>query len=97
MAAPTDDGAQHDAPPVNTENANILPTTTFNWYHQLDLIMGENKRRNKIFPPPMGIPTPERTPEELRIQSFFESCAFKTGMSCVLGTFSLDYILSRMC
>ncbi|KAI0214666.1 Mitochondrial import inner membrane translocase subunit Tim22 [Lamellibrachia satsuma] len=85
MAAPTDEKAQHDFPPDNADNSNILPTTTFNWYHQLDLLMGENKRRTKVFPPPMGIPYPERTPDELRIQAFFESCAFKTGMSCVLG------------
>ena len=87
MAAPTDEEPKHGSSHDNAENSNILPTTTFNWYHQLDLMMGENKRRTKVFAPPQGIPYPEKTPEELRLHALFESCAFKTGMSCVLGMF----------
>jgi len=33
----------------------------------------------------VGIHQPQSTPEEIRIQRVFESCAFKTTMSCVIG------------
>uniref|UniRef100_A0A6M2CXX6 Mitochondrial import inner membrane translocase subunit TIM22 n=1 Tax=Rhipicephalus microplus TaxID=6941 RepID=A0A6M2CXX6_RHIMP len=50
------------------------------------LLIGPNKRvkENIVFPPGL-FPHKIKTRDELRVEAVFESCAFKTGISCVLG------------
>jgi len=45
-------------------------------------------RDNIIIPRNMG-PVTIKAKEEKMVERFFESCAFKAGMSCVLGNFTL--------
>ena len=85
MSAPTDNASDSDK--------HVLPSQSFQWYGQLDSMIGEKKNRSIIFSPPRGIPQAERTREEIRIQSFFESCSFKTGMSCAMGRYALALTL----
>ena len=42
-------------------------------------------RDNIIIPRTVG-PVQIPTPDEKRVAAFFESCAFKASLSCVLGT-----------
>ena len=56
-----------------------------NWYQVMDKMIGENKQRFvPLGTPGTGIP-PAQPIEHVRVQKFFESCAFKTGISCVGG------------
>ncbi|KAH6932049.1 hypothetical protein HPB50_002601 [Hyalomma asiaticum] len=52
----------------------------------MGLLLGPNKRvkENIVFPPGL-FPHKIKTRDELRVEAVFESCAFKTGISCVLG------------
>ena len=52
----------------------------------MDRLIGEKKVRENVIVPRVGIPQPERPPEEVKIARLFESCLFKTGLSCILGT-----------
>lgn len=48
--------------------------------------VGNNQRyRENIIIPKMVGPVQIKTNEQKMVESVFESCAFKTGMSCVLG------------
>ena len=40
---------------------------------------------------PMSIPRPMQTKEEILVHSFFDSCAFKSGASCVVGKIYYHY------
>ena len=70
---------------LKKEDDTVLPITANKWYQQMDKMIGEKKDYKTIFSPPLGIPYPERSPEELRIAAAMESCMFKTTMSCVIG------------
>merc|ERR1712170_55711 len=49
-------------------------------------MIGYNKQRfNPVGAPITGVPQVTTPPEQLRVQRFFESCAFKTTLSCVGG------------
>ena len=49
-------------------------------------MIGEKKQRvTDTFVPRTGIQQPVSSPEEIRIQRMFESCLFKSSMSCVIG------------
>ena len=64
-------------------------TAQINWYQIMDKMIGENKQRFV----PIGTPLPNvpaaQPVEHVRVQQFFESCTFKTGISCVGGTLHL--------
>ncbi len=80
MAAPSDDQRENDKP---TEQLTVSP---INYYDLLDKMIGYKKERfTDIVVPNVGIPQPARPLQEIRIASFFESCSFKTGLSCVAG------------
>ncbi|XP_077533644.1 mitochondrial import inner membrane translocase subunit Tim22 [Haemaphysalis longicornis] len=57
-----------------------------NFSELMGLLIGPNKRvrENVIFPPGL-FPHKIKTKDELRVEAAFESCVFKTGISCVLG------------
>uniref|UniRef100_G3MSJ0 Mitochondrial import inner membrane translocase subunit TIM22 n=1 Tax=Amblyomma maculatum TaxID=34609 RepID=G3MSJ0_AMBMU len=57
-----------------------------NFSELMNLLIGPNKRvrENVVFPPGL-FPHKIKTKDELRVEAVFESCAFKTGISCVLG------------
>ncbi len=49
-------------------------------------MIGEKKQRvTDTFVPRTGIQQPLSSPEEVRVQRMFESCIFKSSMSCVIG------------
>lgn len=59
-----------------------------NWYQLMDRMMGEKRQRFTPLGTPLpGMPTP-LPKEQWMIQRGFESCAFKTGLSCVGGRFA---------
>ena len=52
----------------------------------MDKMIGHKKQRfSDVIVPRVGIPQAPKPPEEVRIQAVFESCTFKTAMSCVVG------------
>lgn len=51
----------------------------------LYLVGNNNRYREDIIIPRMMGPVKIKTSEEKMIENFFESCAFKTGMSCAAG------------
>lgn len=60
-----------------------------NFSELMNALIGPNKRvrENVIFP--VGLfPHKVKTRDELRVEAAFESCAFKTGLSCILGELS---------
>ena len=61
------------------------PFAPINWYDLMDKMIGEKKKYDKIITPMTGIPQPLQSREEVRVQRAFESCAFKTAMSCTIG------------
>ena len=75
---------------LQNEEDSILPITSSKWYIQMDKMIGDKKDYKTIFSAPLGIPYPEKSPEEIRISAAMESCLFKTTMSCVIGSY---YIL----
>ena len=81
MAAPSEDKHDHD----DDSKGDLLPHGQFQWTRLMDQMIGENRRRFSDRMPTGGIPAPPRSPEELRVAAFFESCPFKTGLSCVAG------------
>lgn len=62
------------------------PFTTEEWTHLTNYFIGNNYRyrENIIIPRNLG-PVQIKTNEEKMVESFFESCAFKSTMSCVGG------------
>ena len=62
-----------------------------NFYRIMERIMGEQRQLRQILERPPGLPTPPSSPEEIKIKKIFDSCAFKTSMSCVLGENHCDY------
>ena len=79
MAAPTEN--KH----VEKGSEEIVPLQPLQMSEILQKLIGENKQRFTQFTPVGGIPAPPRSPEEERVSAFFESCAFKTTLSCVAG------------
>ena len=73
---------------VKDDEDGVLPLSANKWYKQLDTMIGSKKDYTNIFAPPLGIPYPEKTPEEKRITAAMESCLFKTTMSCVIGYYN---------
>ena len=81
MAAPSEE--KHVEP--GTEK--LVPFQPLEMSTVLGMLIGEDKRRYTTYQPHVGIPSPPRSPEEARIAAIFESCAFKTTLSCVAGAF----------
>lgn len=52
-------------------------------------MMGENKQRTARFVETWKLIKAQRPKEELMVQAAFESCAFKSALSCVAGMLSL--------
>ena len=86
MAAPLQETGAPHAEQKKDEN----PPPRLTMAGLMDRVIGENKQRTAPFMP-MGVPLPPRSPEELRVQAAFESCTFKTVMSCVVGK-DLDHL-----
>jgi hypothetical protein len=67
----------------------IDPDNKFDWYDTLDKMIGHRRQRFSDYMPTSGLPQPSQHPDEVKIQrraeAVFESCAFKTVMSCVIG------------
>lgn len=63
------------------------------WSHLMKHFIGNNfrYRDNIIIPKNLG-PVTIKTKEEKMVESFFESCPFKTVMSCVIGTFYVQLV-----
>ena|SRR6218665_968642 len=64
-----------------------VPSQKYNYYELINRMIGEKKQRfstNGVIPTG-GIPQMAKSPEEIRIQRVFESCAFKSAMSFVVG------------
>ncbi len=79
MAAPL-------SPTPSDTNLSNTPIKPIDWYELLDKMIGNNRQRfTGITVPAVGIPQPPRPPEELRVARFFETCTFKTTMSCAIG------------
>ncbi|XP_064460166.1 mitochondrial import inner membrane translocase subunit Tim22-like [Ornithodoros turicata] len=71
-------------PHMSSEHGQVPREVNFS--ELTNLLIGPNKRvrENVIFP--RGIfPHKIKTKDELRVEAAFESCAFKTVLSCVLG------------
>lgn len=66
--------------------------TTEEWTKLTNHFIGNNYRyrENIIIPRNLG-PVTIKTNEEKMIESFFESCGFKSGMSCVGGNMKSDF------
>ena len=69
------------------EGNNIeIPTAPRNqFYTILEQMLGENRHVRTVLQQPPSAIAPPRLPEEARIQAVFDSCLFKSGMSCVMG------------
>ena len=67
--------------------------TNEEWDRLALYLIGNNTRyRENIIIPRMMGPVKIKTREEKMVEAAFESCAFKTVMSCVLGKFAVDMI-----
>ncbi|XP_068086896.1 mitochondrial import inner membrane translocase subunit Tim22 [Anabrus simplex] len=68
------------------EESKQVYFTPDEWDHVVNYLVGNNYRyrENIVIPRVMG-PVHIKTNEEKMVERFFESCPFKTGMSCVLG------------
>jgi import inner membrane translocase subunit TIM22 len=71
--------------------------TNEEWDRLALYLIGNNTRyrENIIIPRIMG-PVKIKTREEKMVEAAFESCAFKTVMSCVLGKLAVDMIVIDM-
>ena len=79
MAASNDQHADQNLP-----EKNVAPP--INYYQLLDKMIGNKKEKfTDVLVPNVGIPQPARSPQEVKIAAFFESCPFKSGLSCVAG------------
>ena len=80
-------GGQHDS--LDDKKGNFdgsKPAEKLNFYDIMDKMIGHNKQKfSNVIVPSQGLPIPPRSEQEIRITSFFESCAFKTTLSCVAG------------
>ena len=80
-------GGQHDS--LDDKSHNIegtQPADKLNFYEVMDKMIGHNKQKfSNVIVPSQGLPIPPRSEQEIRITSFFESCTFKTTLSCVAG------------
>lgn len=54
-------------------------------------MMGEEKRRTARFVETWKLIKAQRPKEELMVQAAFESCMFKSALSCVAGRLNLIY------
>lgn len=63
------------------------------WTNLMRYFIGNNfrYRDNIIIPKNLG-PVVIKTKEEKMVESFFESCPFKTLMSCVIGLLKIHYL-----
>jgi len=75
--------------------------TNEEWDRLAIYMIGNNTRyRENIIIPRMMGPVKIKTREEKMVEAAFESCAFKTVMSCVLGKLAVGIIklgLSEIC
>lgn len=80
---------QQQPPPQGAVQNQLIPAVASpSDMHSFQNIILEvlRRRENKEIPfVPIGLPQFAPTKEELMIKRMFESCAFKSGMSCVLG------------
>ena len=92
MATSSEDSMEGSPPKTNVP-PSLAP---LNFYTLMDQMVGENKKRfTDVVVPNVGIPTPPRPEMEIRVANFFESCAFKTGISCVAGEYVM--IMKQFC
>ncbi len=70
----------------NLETNNINEEKVILFSELRDALIGPNRRRSDKLLIPMTIGVqPLKTREELIVEKVFESCAFKTTLSCVMG------------
>ena len=82
MAAPR--GHTLDSNNVN-ENDSSTVYENINFNRVMEKMIGPERAVRTVLENPPGLPAPPRSPEEIKIQAAFDSCAFKTSMSCVMG------------
>ena len=83
-----------------TQNAQIPSPDRLSFYRVMEQMMGDQRQIRQIIERPPGLPAPPRSPEEIKVQMAFDSCIFKTGMSCVLGKKSLfifEHAMQKFC
>ncbi|KAF5284220.1 hypothetical protein FQR65_LT00220 [Abscondita terminalis] len=71
---------------MNDSNENKRQLTTEEWLNLTNYFVGNNNRyrENIVIPKSYG-PVRIKTNEEKAVEAVFESCAFKSAMSCVVG------------
>ena len=71
---------------MNTNNDNINPEKVILFSELRDALIGPNKRKRDTLLVPLTLGGQTiKTNEERMVERAFESCAFKTGLSCVMG------------
>ena len=76
------------APMKNEEMSKINQKTDENllrFDRIIDRVIGHNRKYNPDFQMTSGIPQPAKLPMELKLSKLFDSCIFKSTMSCVVG------------
>lgn len=71
-----------DPPKIDT-TPPLRPEDVQDFNLIIDCVIGEKRQRNNVMIPFIG--GPQKPREEVIIASLFESCAFKSTASCVLG------------
>ncbi|XP_033101059.1 mitochondrial import inner membrane translocase subunit Tim22-like [Anneissia japonica] len=70
---------------VNEFKENEASNIPFSTLNMMELLMGPNKKKSSDEIRTFGIPHPFKQKNELLVEGVFESCTFKTVISCVLG------------
>ena len=86
MAAPMESS---NDPAEGETSSSFTPAKPLNWYSVMERMIGEKKQYNKMFEAKPGFFMPPKSPQEIRAQKVFDSCLFKTCLSCVAGELGL--------
>lgn len=78
---------------MDTNDPNITSNQEFSGILRLLLIDKQRIRSNVLIPTGL-VPQKIKTKEESMIEATFESCTFKTLMSCVLGKCDASIVLN---
>ncbi|CAD5125222.1 DgyrCDS13461 [Dimorphilus gyrociliatus] len=61
------------------------PQKPLTFSQMVDRMIGENRQPRQDILSKAGLDKVQQAPQEIRIQRLFESCVFKSGLSCVVG------------
>jgi hypothetical protein len=76
---------------IGNNNNDGTVKKRINWYEVMDQMIGEGKRPSVQFVPRSSFPQVIKSPEEIRVQNAFDSCAFKTIISGTMGNICKKY------